>query len=307
MTKVKKESALLAYFPNTYDQSRLSRFHPIFIIEEQHEQYNRIGTPSARILDDGKERIYVDPEEATVYAEERPFKTSTGTYTNLIYRIHFPETPFDLMPFQLGMGKNVGLILIVTLNKFDEPILYSTVHTCGCYLAFVPTTYLAPEYYPPRWPVLSQVVYSEILPATLDPKLKGVHNSLLAVLIRSASHRIMELWLTDTRSLQKYKAASIKMQSLDSLEKLPLKGTDQTTSFYDTSGNRIGYVKQSQKPFERILMSWWAFDLRVGEDKKLGKGRTDPPTFYTSLKPWARSKSDMRDFPKFLDYWGWTF
>lgn len=27
--------------------------------------------------------------------------------------------------------------------------------------------------------------------------------------------------------------------------------------------------------------------------------------FYTSLKPWARTASDMRDFPGFLAYYGW--
>lgn len=307
ISQVKQKSDLLAYFPQEYDQSRLSRFHPIFIVEKQHESYNRIGTPRAKLMNDGKELVYVDPGEATVYAEERLFETPTGTYTNLIYRIHFSETPFSLMPFQLGQGKNVGLIVIVTLNKFDEPILYTTVHTCGCYLAFIPTTYLAPEFYPPRWPVLSQIVYSEILPASLDPKLRGVHNSLLAVMIRNASHRVMELWLTDTHSLQKYKAASIKMQPLSSLENLPLAGTDQTTSFYETEGRRTGYVKHSQKTFEKLLMSWWAFDPLVGEDKKLGKTRTDPPIFYTSLKIWARDKSDMRDFPTFLNYWGWKF
>ncbi len=52
-------------------------------------------------------------------------------------------------------------------------------------------------------------------------------------------------------------------------------------------------------------MGWWAFDWRIGEDKKLGKTRDDGIVFYTSLKPWARKASDMRDFEAFLLYWKW--
>ncbi len=51
-------------------------------------------------------------------------------------------------------------------------------------------------------------------------------------------------------------------------------------------------------------MSWWAFDWRVGEDKKLGMDKSDGILFYTSLKPWAREQSDIRDFPSFLKFWG---
>jgi len=78
-----------------------------------------------------------------------------------------------------------------------------------------------------------------------------------------------------------------------------------STSFYETEGSRKDYVKNSQKPWERLLMSWWAFDWRVGEDKKLGRDLQDGGRFYTSLKFWARDASDLRDFPRFLRYWGW--
>jgi hypothetical protein len=78
-----------------------------------------------------------------------------------------------------------------------------------------------------------------------------------------------------------------------------------TTSFFEESGPRHGYVKGSAKPMEKLLMSWWALDLRVGEDKKLGDSADEGPVFYTSLKPWDRTASDMRIFAQFLSYWGW--
>ena len=54
-------------------------------------------------------------------------------------------------------------------------------------------------------------------------------------------------------------------------------------------------------------MSWWALDWRIGEDKKLGKNEDDGIRFYTSLKPWSRRASDLRNFKTFLRYWEWKF
>lgn len=52
-------------------------------------------------------------------------------------------------------------------------------------------------------------------------------------------------------------------------------------------------------------MSWWTFDLYIGNDKRLGDPAETGTVFYTSLKPWARDKSNMWFFADFLDYWGW--
>lgn len=76
-------------------------------------------------------------------------------------------------------------------------------------------------------------------------------------------------------------------------------------SFFETDGSRKDYVHGAGKIWERLLISWWAFDWRVGEDKRLGQDRDDGPIFYTSLKPWARKASDLRDFAGLVDYWGW--
>ena len=306
LSKAPDYTNFLAYQSQSKDQSLLSRFHPTFIIEKPHKLYNRIGTPKADLTAKGAERIFVDPGEATVYTEQRSFKTATDTYTNLIYRIHFPRTPFGLLPFQLGLGRNVGLIVIITLDRLQQPVLYTTVHTCGCYLALIPTTYLPEKALPLRWPEISQVVYTEILPARLDPILRGKQNDRLFVLIKNASHRITDIWLASDRTLQNYVTNPITMDQMTSLEQIPLPGMEKVTSFYETSGARKGYVKGSHKPLERAFISWWAFDWNVGEDKKLGANKSDPPVFYTSLKPWARDASDMRDFPAFLRYWGWN-
>lgn len=87
------------------------------------------------------------------------------------------------------------------------------------------------------------------------------------------------------------------------LQALPLDGT--STSFFEEQGSRRGYVKNSQKHLERLLMGWWSLDLHVGEDKALGPVEETGVILYTSLKPWARRQSDLWPFAEFLHYWGW--
>jgi len=296
----------LAYLPRIDQQNLLSLYQPLFLIEKPDIPYNRIGTPHAEFDEDGKESISVDPTTASIYAETRRFKTERNLYTNLIYRVHFSETPWGLIPFQIAVGKNVGLFIIVTLNSANLPVLYTTVHTCGCYLAFIPTSYLPHDAYPTNWPEGKQIVYSKILPAQLNMNGYIPGQRLPVIFLENASHRVKGVWLADLPILREYPTDTPNLLPMATLEELSLKGTEGTTSFYESSGARTGYVKGSHKPLERLLMSWWALDWRIGEDKKLGENTTDPPIFFTSLKPWARDLSDMRDFPTFLSYWGWN-
>jgi len=277
----------------------LNRFAPVFWIEENSTDHNRIGAVRATSDD----QVFIDPDSAVIYAEQRTFSTPKGDYTNLVYRVHFQEIPDGFAPFYLGAGKNIGLLILITLNAQHQPLLVTSVHTCGCYLAFIPTSYLALAALPGGWPTERQTVFSESLPARLSYLQAGLEPIRVQVRIRPDTHRVMDVWLAPVDAIQ---ATSIPMRlkPLADLKNLPL-SDQQTTSMFVTSGTRKGYVKGSFKTRERLLMSWWALDWHIGQDKVLGKDKQDGPTFYTSLKPWARDASDMRDFPNFLAYWGW--
>ncbi|MDH3973322.1 MAG: hypothetical protein OEV42_03490 [Deltaproteobacteria bacterium] len=278
-----------------------NRHAPVFIVERPEKKYNLIGTPAARTDKKGEEKIFVDPGRAAVFYEKRIFETEKGKYTNLFYRVHFKKVP----SFNLTAGNNGGLFIAITLNEKEEPLLYTTVHTCGCYIAFIPTSFLPREMMPHKWDDKRQIVLGESLPGILDYK-GAFHSSLKTmILFRDATHRIMDLWLEKTEKVFKRKnSVETKLIPMKKLEQLPLEKKG-TTSFFEHDGPRKGYVKMSHKFWERLLMSWWAFDWRIGEDKMLGKDKSEGTRFYTSLKPWARDESDMRDFPAFLEYWGW--
>lgn len=296
------ESELKAY-KVIEEKSFPGHYAPTFIIEDPENKFNQIGTPWARTVSDGKEEVFVDYEKSTIYYETREFQTTKASYTNLIYRIHFEQVPFSLVPFYIGMGKNVGLMVVVTLNSRNEPVLYTTVHTCGCYIAFMPTSFMPEDAFPESWRKERQTIFGESLPGLLDYNGFPLIDARLMVLIKSGSHRVKDAWLAGKDSLHQYDAVVMDIQPMASLERLPL--PDGTTSFYEASGSREGYVKGSHKFWERLLMSWWTFDWRIGEDKKLGENLDDGPVFYTSIKAWQRQASDLRDFPGFLNYWGW--
>ena len=273
---------------------------PAFVIADAQQSCNRIGTPRARKTGDGKVDVWVAPDRPTIYSRTERFETPKGAYTNLICRVHFSETPAG----HITMGKNVGLIAVVTFDSRGLPILYTTLHTCGCYLAFVPTAYLPAAALPDGWDKGRQTVYSENLPGLLDFQGDAPGSNRVMILLKSGSHRVEDIRLADAASPLPEPVKTADVLPLASLDRLPLENGG-TTSFFETRGCRKGYVKGSEKIWERLLISWWALDWRVGEDKRLaGRGEAGP-VFYTSLMPWDRKASDMRHFAAFLTYWGW--
>lgn len=291
-----------AYTASGADES-IARYAPV-LVPATGASYNRIGTPAARLDAQGREEIYVDPDRPTLYAERRTFETTRGRYTNYLYRVHFEQVPVRLLPFNLTAGRNGGLFVVVTVNARDEPVLVTTVHSCGCYLAFVPTTYLALDAYPAGWNVDTQDVFGETLPGRLvyPPRFDAQWRPV--VFLRDQTHRVMDIQLRETRELAtQFRPVHAPLAAMESLKHLPL-GVG-TTSFYENDGPRRGYVKGTYKPFEALLMSWWALDPHVGVDKELGDPRETGTVFYTSLKPWHRTASDMWNFAEFLRFWGW--
>ena len=233
-----------------------ARLSPVFIIEHPEQPYNLIGTPRAWVTENLTERVGVDPGAPTIYYEARNFQTPWSAYRNLIFRVHFEKVPLKLFPFYLVAGKNVGLLVVVTLDTKDRPILYTLVHTCGCYLAFIPTSYMPEDAFPQTWNKNRQKVYSENLPGMLKYPQHFDERTRLVITLRHGTHRVKDARLSDMTSLGSPRASAASLSPMDSLETLYL-GDQGTTSFFETSGPRKGYVKSSTKIWERLFMGWW--------------------------------------------------
>lgn len=289
------------YYTSFDESSRLSRYAPVIAPRETHLGHNQIGSAAARFDQHGDEEIYITTEQPVFYTSEQVFTAGSGRqYHNLYYRFHFTRVP----QLRLTAGRNVGLYVVITLNEKQQPVLITTVHSCGCYLAFIPTSYLSTEAYPDDWDITSQRVYGEKLPGKLEYPVDFDTDWRPLIHLRSNNHRVMDVELTSFSSLAET-LTPVEMKPVETLERLPL--GDGHTSFYHNVGRHQGYVKGSFKPWELLLMSWWAFDFHIGSDKRLGDPAKTGAVFYTSLKPWARDESNMWFFADFLAYWGWRF
>lgn len=276
------------------------RYAPAFLVYNPHQPHNLIGQPRAEIDAQGWEQVSVDPARAVIYWQQREFTTARGAYTNLIYRVHFPATPYSLVPFFIGAGRNMGLLVVVTLDADQRPVLVTTLGTCGCYVALAPTGRLPADARPAGWTGQPQHIYGETLPARLD--FAGMKAPRLVVGVRPGEHRVMSLNVTEEAALAGHPdRAAAALAPADDLTRLPLPGGGRT-SFYHQSGLLAGHVKGAWKPWETLLLGIVSLDGLVGMDKAYAD--TGSP-FYTSLKPWARQDSDLWDFPRFLQYWGW--
>lgn len=281
---------------------RAAELAPVFVVADPHHAFNRIGAPAVAENDRGEAVVSVAPDTPAIYTEKRKWQGRLGTYTNYIYRVHFREVPFSLLPFHLTAGRNVGLLTIVTVDERQRPVLVTTLHTCGCYLAMVPTSYLDQAAYPDDWDRAGQNVFGERLPGVLQYNPES--RQKITVSLRSGVHRVMALTLHPLEGYSGPNLVEVPLLPMSALEQLEA-DTGGFRSLFVAAGERQGYVEGSFKPWERLLIGWWALDWRVGEDKKLGISKDDGPVFYTSLKPWARQASDLRDFGGFVAYWGW--
>ncbi len=285
------------------DGSLFARHAPMIVPQNQFKTHNQIGRPTVDYdVQDQEETLYIDSTSPVFYAQQQPFQTSKGQYTNLIYRVHFTEVPFQLFPFNLTAGKNGGLLIVVTLNHTEQPVLITTVHTCGCYVAIIPTAFLPAQDYPATWDTThSQNIYGERLPSQLTYPANPDTHYRPVIFLRDGTHRVMDVTIDTAEA---YHAVITPVEPAETLKNLPL-DINTTTSFYATEGIRKGYVKRSFKPFELALMSWWVLDPFVGVDKEFSTDPNSGPVFYTSLAPWNRQDSDMRNFANFLTFWGW--
>jgi len=281
-------------------RSTLSRMAPVFVLRGTQAAHNRIGRVEASGTREN-ETVAINPDVPVVYAEARPFVAEKGSYTNLIYRIHFPSLPYSLAPFHLGAGRHVGLLVILTLDAEQRVVLATMAQTCGCYAVSIPAQSLPAALYPDDWPQTALAVHGERLPAAL-PELRA--DQVLQLVIREDVHRIMDIGVAARNSLPTETARRAEMRELAGLKNLSLDDGGRTSWYYG-DWPLTGHVKGAVKPWETVLLSLVSLDLFVGMDKEYSGVKASGNRFYTSLKPWNRTDSDMNDFAGYLRFNGW--
>lgn len=279
------------------------RYAPVVLVDNYAARHNKIGTVQAKRLDSGNIDLTVNPDSATSYVMQDSFQSAQGQQLrNFYYRIHFERVPYRLWPFNITAGRNGGLFIIITVNSNDAVVLVTTVHTCGCYLAFVPTTALDDSALPAGWNTRAQSVFGETLPGRL--RLEPSEEARVGIYLRADTHRVRDVRALSVEQLNTLTIHPLAETPINTLTRIPL-DHGNNVSFYNESGLKQGYVKYAFKPFELLLMSWWALDPFIGQDKLLAHPDNTDNVFYTSIKPWNRRASSLWPFADFLEFWGW--
>ncbi len=112
----------------------LAAYAPSFDIEMKGD-FDRFG--ALRWPRHGK-TPEVDGAQLVVYAQPAWTRYRNLVLLQLVYTIWFPERP-PASPGDILAGKLDGITWRVTLAPDGEPLVYDTIHPCGCYHQFFPT------------------------------------------------------------------------------------------------------------------------------------------------------------------------
>jgi hypothetical protein len=114
----------------------LQRHAPVLEVDVAGE-YDRPGTMAL----DAQDRPTVDTERAAAYVRVTQTLLQGRPHLQLVYTFWFTERPpsGDLDTLS---GRIDGLIWRVTLGSDGTPLVYDSIHPCGCYHLFFPTEYV---------------------------------------------------------------------------------------------------------------------------------------------------------------------
>ncbi len=193
-------------------QALFNAHAPVFEIDTVN-QHDLIG--SIRL--DENAGVEVDTSKPAYYQYTTRTRIDDEILLQLNYMIWFPSRPKSSSVDLLG-GKLDGIIWRVTLLPDGSPLLYDSIHTCGCYHLVFPTQHAKVK--------TNQAGYEEPL-LILDPVQIG-DDQRLFVRVASTTHYINNVY-TSNRTLKN--AITVAIQHKDRLRSLP--AGQRHASLYD--------------------------------------------------------------------------
>lgn len=163
-------------------KSLFDYYAPIWEIDTQGD-YDRIGAPFWTAAGG----LAVDTGQPVTYTLLSHTRFKGEILTQLNYIIWFPSRP-KVNVLDIYGGLLDGLNYRVTLDRDGEPLLYETVHHCGCYYAAYPTRRLA---------VREKIAYKEP-PLILEAPDPLPDHQRMTVSMRSRTHFVRHLYGSET-------------------------------------------------------------------------------------------------------------
>lgn len=126
----------------------------------------------------------VDPAAPVAYARVAQALLEGKPHLQLVYTFFFTERP-SRGPFDSLAGRLDGLVWRVTLDDDGVPLVYDTIHPCGCYHLFFPTERVTPR------PAEDSLDEGLFVPQSLPTPTSG---QVAVLRIESGTHYVQRVW-----------------------------------------------------------------------------------------------------------------
>jgi hypothetical protein len=221
-------------------------YAPVWEIQIQGED-DRIGTPTWT----DKGVLHVDTGKPLTYTLLSFTRFGKQVFTQLNYIVWFPSRPKQGY-WDLYGGLLDGLNYRVTLDSDGDPLLYETVHNCGCYYKAYPTK---------RLQVRAKIDYAE---PPLVLKAPDLNPSLyfMTVAMQSRTHYVQHLYPL-SRKLQP-ETVAYSLADYGQLLSLPYASVDRRSMF-----DQYGLAPESER-LERFIL-WPTGVLSPGGMRRWGR------------------------------------
>jgi hypothetical protein len=228
---IKRDALGIPIYPAETRKALLQLYAPVWEIQFEGN-YDRIGAP----LWTAKGVLGVDTEQPVTFTMLSFTRFEKEILTQLNYIIWFPSRPKN-GTLDIYGGFLDGINYRVTLDDNHEPLLYETVHNCGCYYKAYPTN---------RLPVRVKIDYAEPPLILKAPEVDPAKN-FMTVSITSRTHYVQHLYPSSYNKLQT-SATLYALKEYDQLRSLP-QATDDRRSIFSPEG----IVKGSERS-ERFIL-----------------------------------------------------
>lgn len=199
----------------------LSQHAPRLVVETVSDD-DRIG----RLVwqrHDNDWRVHVDTSVPVAYTRVAFTRFGDQVVAQLVYTFWFPARPPE-SGFDLLAGPLDGIVWRVTLDREFKPLVYDTIHPCGCYHLFFPTERVRAR---PQPQTLDEGMFA---PLTVSAPKAG-ERTVLHVAART--HYLTRI---ATEADSEVAGAAYEILMDDALRRLPLAATGRTHSVYGPDG-----------------------------------------------------------------------
>ena len=163
----------------------------------------------------------VDVAQPVVYRQLAHTRAGETSLLQLVYTIWFGARTPGTAPIDLLAGRIDGLVWRVTLSPDGAPLVYDSIHPCGCYHLFFPAPGVMPR------PAPADQAEWAFSPASA-PALKADQRILLRV--ASASHYLEGIGVLDNTAASGA-SMSYQWRDYDALRALPMPGGSSRSVF----------------------------------------------------------------------------